>query len=93
MSETQNPKNYENMIEELQKFASMISKASETLNTLTAACVQVIGGEDKAVAGIYDRISLADAKYQECSETALQIAAAMQEEYDQMTEENWDDDE
>lgn len=79
--------NYENMIGALSSCAQKIyDDATELLNQANI-CASALGDSDSAVPQILQKTTECQQKYAECAATAMNIARAMQEELEQISQE------
>jgi len=86
--------NYENMITALQTSAKEIYNDATQLLTYASTCASALGEGDTGAANILANVQKAQQSYAECSAEAMNIAAAMQEELEEMQKERdvWADD-
>lgn len=79
--------NYENMIQALKTCANDITIHADELLQEATVCASALGDSDEAVPVILESVNSCKTRYEECAQTALQIAAMMREELDHiMTE-------
>ena len=79
--------NYENMIESLSNCAQKIYSDAEELLNQANVCASALGDSDSAVPQILQKTAECQQKYAECAATAMDIARAMQEELEQISQE------
>lgn len=79
--------NYENMIESLSNCARKIYDDAAELFSQANICASALGDSDSAVPQIIQKATECQQKYAECAATAMDIARAMQEELEQISQE------
>jgi predicted nucleic acid-binding protein len=86
MAERINPQNYGNMINALNTYARQVGETIVKLNSISAACKQVLGDEDIVSKNLDPNIQKIANHYQKAAEDAHHIAAAMEEELEAIYE-------
>jgi len=86
--------NYENMINALQNASKAIYDDAAQLLMYASTCANALGERDTGAANILSNVQNAQRSYAECSAEAMNIAAAMQEELEEIQKEKdvWADD-
>ena len=82
------------MISALNTFAANVDNEMSAMQTLCNTCVQAIGEDDMAASKILAEIQKCQLKYKDATKRARSIAAAIQNESDDLDQENniWSED-